>query len=62
MEGYQYVYTLESFSKPDEIYTGQRQDFQQRLTEHSSGHVPHTSKFTPWQIRWATIPGAKTEL
>ena len=54
MEGYQYVYTLESLSKPNEIHTGQTQDLKERLKEHNSGHVPHTSKFTPWRIRTAT--------
>lgn len=55
MEPFHYVYTLESLSKPDEIYTGQTQDLKQRLKEHNSGRVPHTSKFTPWQIRSATV-------
>jgi putative endonuclease len=54
MIGYHYVYTLESVSRPDEIYTGQTRDLKQRLKEHNSGHVPHSSKFTPWQIRSAT--------
>ena len=54
MEGYHYVYTLESLSNPSQIYTGQTQNLKQRLKEHNSGHVPHTSKFIPWQIRSAT--------
>jgi len=54
MENYHYVYTLESLSSSDEIYTVQTQDLKQRLNEHNSGHVPHTSKFIPWQIRSAT--------
>ena len=54
MEDYHYVYTLESLAKSDEIYTGQTQDLKQRLKLHNSGQVPHTSKFTPWQIRSAT--------
>jgi predicted GIY-YIG superfamily endonuclease len=54
MEDYHYVYTLESLSKSDEIYTGQTQDLKQRLNLHNSGQVPHTAKFTPWQIRSAT--------
>ena len=54
MNGYHYVYTLESLTKSGEIYTGQTQDLKQRLNLHNSGQVPHTSKFTPWQIRSAT--------
>ena len=54
MDGYHYVCTLEPLSCPNQIDTGQTQDLMQRLKEHNSGHVPHTSKFTPWQIRSAT--------
>ena len=54
MEGYHYVYTLESLSNPSQIYTGQTQNLKQRLKEHNSGNVQHTSKFIPWQIRSAT--------
>jgi predicted GIY-YIG superfamily endonuclease len=54
MDVYHYVYTLESLSSPSQIYTGQTQDLQQRLKEHNSSRVPHTSEFTPWQIRSAT--------
>lgn len=54
MDNYHYVYTLESLSKTDEIYTGQTQDLKQRLSLHNAGQVSHTSKFTPWQIRSAT--------
>ena len=44
MYGFHYVYTLESVSSPDQIYTGQTQDLKQRLRDHNSGHVFHTSK------------------
>jgi predicted GIY-YIG superfamily endonuclease len=54
MEGFNYVYTLELLSPPEQIYTGQTQNLKQRLQAHNSGQVPHTSKFTPWQIRSAT--------
>ena len=54
MDGDHYVYTLESLSNPNRICTGQTQDLKQRLKEHNSGSVPHTSKFTPWHIRSAT--------
>jgi putative endonuclease len=54
MENYHYVYTLESLSESDEIYTGQTRDLKQRLSLHNSGQVPHTSKFAPWQFRSVT--------
>ena len=54
MSGYHFVYTLESLSSPNQIYTGQTQDLKQRLRGHNSGSVSHTSKFTPWQVRSAT--------
>jgi putative endonuclease len=54
MNGYHYVYTLQSVSHPEEHYTGQTQHLKQRLMEHNSGNVPHTSKFLPWVIRSAT--------
>jgi predicted GIY-YIG superfamily endonuclease len=54
MDAYHYVYTLESLSNPNQIYTGQTQALKQRLREHNSGRVPHTLKFTPWHIRSAT--------
>ncbi len=54
MNGFHYVYTLQSLSSPEQIYTGQTQDLKQRLTMHNSGEVSHTSKFTPWQVRSAT--------
>ena len=51
---FHYVYTLESVSAPQQVYTGQTSDLRRRLTEHNSGKVPHTSKFVPWRIRSAT--------
>ena len=54
MNGYYYVYTLRSFSSPNEHYTGHTEDNRKRLAEHNAGKVPHTSKFTPWEIRSAT--------
>jgi len=54
MRNFHYVYILQSLSHPDQIYTGITADLQQRLAEHNAGRVPHTSKFTPWEIRAAT--------
>ena len=54
MEGYYYVYILQSVSHPEQQYTGQTQHLKQRLDGHNGGNVPHTSKFLPWVIRSAT--------
>jgi putative endonuclease len=54
MNGFHYVYVLQSLSSPNQIYTGMTGDLKQRLSEHNSGRVPHTSKFGPWEIRAAT--------
>jgi predicted GIY-YIG superfamily endonuclease len=54
MNGYHYVYTLQSLFYPNEHYTGHTEDIRKRLAEHNAGKVPHTSKFTPWEIRSAT--------
>jgi predicted GIY-YIG superfamily endonuclease len=32
-------------------YTGITDDLVARLAKHNSGAVPHTSKFSPWQIK-----------
>ena len=54
MNDYHYVYTLQSLSQPNQIYTGQTENLQNRLNDHNAGKVPHTSKFRPWVIRSAT--------
>ena len=54
MKNFYYVYILLSLSRPDQIYTGRTEDLKQRLAEHNSGRVPHTSKFVLWEIRAAT--------
>jgi len=54
MKEHYYVYTLQSFSSPNEHYTGHTEDIRKRLSEHNAGKVPHTSKFIPWEIRSAT--------
>lgn len=43
MSAYHYVYTLQSIPFPDEHYTGQTQNLQQRLSEHNAGKVPYTA-------------------
>ena len=54
MNQFHYVYILQSRSHPDQIYTGITTNLKRRLAEHNSGKVPHTSKFTPWEIRTVT--------
>jgi predicted GIY-YIG superfamily endonuclease len=54
MSQFHYVYTLQSVSHPEQIYTGQTEDLQKRLAAHNAGKVPHTSKFAPWSVRSAT--------
>jgi putative endonuclease len=59
MINFHYVYTLQSLSHPNQIYPGITADVKKRLAEHDAGRVPHTSKFTPWEIRTATASKTK---
>jgi putative endonuclease len=59
MTQFHYVYVLQSLSHPKQIYTGITCDLKVRLAEHNAGRVPHTSKFTPWEIRTATAFNSK---
>jgi putative endonuclease len=45
-----YVYMLHSLREPERYYVGLTQNLQPRLQQHNSGHVPHTSKYSPWRI------------
>ena len=40
----------QSNSFPEQFYTGLTDDLKNRLKEHNSGRVTHTSKFIPWTI------------
>lgn len=53
MQGYFYVYILESLSSGSAYYIGLTEDLAARLAKHNAGEVPHTSKFRPWQIKTA---------
>jgi len=53
MSEFHYVYVLVSKTKPDRHYTGCTSDLEQRIKDHNRGHVPHTSKFAPWEIKIA---------
>ncbi len=60
METYHHVYTLESLSKSDEIYTGQTQDLKQRLREQNPGlparrAATRQPRATPWGLVHPTI-------
>lgn len=44
-----YVYLVESMYF-DEVYTGYTRDIKQRLSDHNSGKVKHTSKYKPWKF------------
>lgn len=46
-----YVYILRSKSDPDRYYVGLTSDLRARLKRHNAGEVPHTSKFTPWELK-----------
>jgi putative endonuclease len=46
-----HVYILQSVSDPERFYTGQTDDLKQRIRDHNSGKVPHTSKHLPWKIK-----------
>ena len=48
-----YVYILQSESSVQYFYVGFTEDLQDRLKTHNAGHVPHTIKFRPWQIKTA---------
>lgn len=46
-----YVYILRSKSDPDHYYVGLTSDLRARLKQHNAGEVPHTSKFTPCELK-----------
>jgi predicted GIY-YIG superfamily endonuclease len=42
---------LESKLDSAHYHVGLTENLQQRLAEHNAGKVPHTSKFTAWEIK-----------
>ncbi|MBR2126904.1 MAG: GIY-YIG nuclease family protein, partial [Akkermansia sp.] len=46
---FHYVYILWDASTHSHFYVGHTSDLAARLKTHNAGHVPHTSKFTPWE-------------
>ena len=47
-----YTYVLESVNYPVQRYIGHTADLKQRLIEHNSGKCFHTSKFSPWKLKF----------
>ena len=46
-----YVYILEN--KEGRQYIGSTQNVERRLAKHNQGEVSHTSKFKPWELKFA---------
>ena len=53
MNGFTYVYILESLSVAGGFYVGLTDDPAARLAKHNGGGVPHTAKQRPWCIKTA---------
>jgi putative endonuclease len=47
-----YTYILRSINNPTQRYIGSTSDLRQRLKDHNSNKVRHTSKYSPWEIEW----------
>ena len=50
---FHYVYILWDAATHTRFYVGHTSDLAARLKTHNAGHVPHTSKFAPWEIHSA---------
>ena len=50
---FHYVYILWDASTHTHFYVGHTSDLPARLKTHNAGHVPHTSKYAPWEIHSA---------
>ena len=50
---FHYVYILWDAATHTHFYVGHTSDLAARLKTHNAGHVPHTSKFAPWEIHSA---------
>ena len=53
MNGFHYVYMLQSQSDLKRHYVGMTESLEKRLEYHNAGRCSHTSKFRPWQIETA---------
>ena len=53
MNGFCYVYVLESDKMVGRFYVGLTDDLAGRLRRHNAGAVSHTARFAPWRIKSA---------
>jgi predicted GIY-YIG superfamily endonuclease len=53
MEGFAYVYILESELGQEHFYVGLTYDLRDRLRRHNAGEVIHTCRHRPWHIKTA---------
>ena len=47
-----YTYVIQSLICRDQRYIGHTGDLRQRVADHNAGKCPHTSKFTPWKLKF----------
>ena len=47
-----YAYILQSTVDVSQLYRGHTTDLKQRLLDHSAGKCVHTSKYSPWRIKF----------
>ena len=55
-----YVYILQSIEN-EHYYVGITDDLRSRLAKHNAGEVPHTSKFSPWQVKTYVAFGGEAQ-
>jgi len=53
MNGFSYVYILESLSVVGGYYVGLADDIGNRLVKHNEGGVTHTARLRPWRLKTA---------
>jgi putative endonuclease len=51
LEGFRYVYIIDSQSFCEHYYIGYTSDLSDRLAHHNAGAVPSTKQFRPWAYR-----------
>ena len=51
MNGFFYVYVIDSTKFPDKYYIGFTEDLEDRLIHHNAGAVPSTAPYRPWAYR-----------
>ncbi|HEY4247830.1 MAG TPA: GIY-YIG nuclease family protein [Lacunisphaera sp.] len=53
MNGFSYVYILESLSVAGGYYVGLTGNVASRLAKHNEGGISHTSRLRPWRVKTA---------